>query len=74
MDTKKDLENILVTQIKEETLVHSTDEEDKSTITYKRLNHIPFNYQISIDNPQGSRKKVIVRLFLGLATDLTDTR
>jgi len=40
---------------------------DKSSISYRRLNHKDFTFNIKISNPQGSKKKVIVRLFLGIS-------
>merc|ERR1712142_711118 len=44
---------------------------EKSSITYVRLNHKDFTFNIKINNPQGSTKKVIIRIFLGLSKDKT---
>ena len=44
------------------------------SLTISRINHVPFDYVISLKNPRGSRKRVIVRLFLGLAYDKADLR
>ena len=64
------LENILVTH----TEAHSIYLDSETTIKYERINHLPYIYRIKINNPQGSRKRVIVRLWLGLATDKQDVR
>ena len=38
-----------------------------SSISYQRLNHHDFDFNIRIGNPEQSRKKVIVRIFLGIS-------
>jgi len=40
-----------------------------SLISYRRLNHKDFTFNIRIRNPQGIQKKVIVRIFLGESKD-----
>ena len=64
----KDLVNKLITFYEEETV----DFGQNGKVTYPRLNHIDFSYQISIENPRKTQKKVIVRLWLGLSTDSED--
>ena len=64
------LENILFTYMKP----HKIELDSKTTIRYERINHQPYKYRIKINNPQGSRRKVMVRLWLGLATDKQDVR
>ena len=64
------LENILFTHMEP----HQVNLDSETTIKYERINHLPYIYRIKINNPQGSRKKVIVRLWLGLATDKQDVR
>merc|ERR1712241_1551217 len=59
----KDLVNKLITFYEEETV----DLGQNGKVTYPRLNHIDFSYQISIENPRKTQKKVIVRLWLGLS-------
>ena len=61
MGVEKDLLNTLIT-FKEQATV---DGGDSTKVTYSRLNHIPFSYQISIENPRKTQKKVIVRIWLG---------
>ena len=68
--TRKHLENILITHNEKADIV----QDEATKINYDRLNHIPFTYQISIENPRKVRKKVIVRLWLGLSSDDKDMR
>ena len=70
MGTNQDLENILVTRDNEATIYVDSN----NPITYTRLEHIEYNYEITIDNSSKSKKKVIVRLWLGLSSDETDIR
>ena len=67
---RKDLLNTLITFYEQETV----DLGNYGRVTYSRLNHIAFSYQISIENPGKKEKKVIVRLWLGLSTDSEDIR
>ena len=64
------LENILFTHMEP----HRINLDWETTIEYQRINHVAYKYRIKINNPQGSRRKVIVRLWLGLATDKQDVR
>ena len=66
LKTEKNLENILVTHNEQTTIM----QDESTTISYRRLNHIAFNYQMTINNPRGIKKKVIVRLWLGLSKDM----
>ena len=65
-----DTENILFTYMQD----HLINLDSKTTIIYQRINHQRYKYHIKINNPRGSRRKVIVRLWLGLATDKQDVR
>ena len=68
--TRKHLKNILITHNEKADIV----QDEATKISYDRLNHIPFSYQISIKNPRRVKKKVIVRLWLGLSSDDKDMR
>ena len=68
--TERDLENILLTHTEQAKVVHDAH----TTISYQRTNHVPFKYRLEISNPEKRRKKVMVRLWLGLASDLKDVR
>ena len=72
--TNQDLENTLLTLNNLATIYADTSYQDDTPITFKRLEHIDYNYEIMIDNPRGTRKRVIVRLWLGLSSDVTDIR
>ena len=63
-------ENILLTHMED----HQINLDSHTKIIYQRINHTPYKYRIKINNPRGSRRKVIVRLWLGLATDKQDVR
>ena len=63
--TRKHLENILITHNERANIV----QDEATKISYDRLNHVPFRYQISIKNPKKVKKKIIVRLWLGLSPD-----
>ena len=65
----KDVENTLITFNEQNTV-----DAGATKITYSRLNHIPFTYEISIENHKKTQKKVIVRLWLGLSTESEDIR
>ena len=65
----KDVENTLITFNEQNTV-----DAGAMKITYSRLNHIPFTYEISIENHKKTQKKVIVRLWLGLSKDREDIR
>ena len=58
-------ENNLITHMEEVTIDHG----HQTSISYRRLNHVPFKYQINIDNPNQSNKKVLVRIWLGVISD-----
>ena len=68
--TAEDLENILITHNEKAHLVHS----QTSEIKYRRINHLPFYYNISILNPKRLTKKVIIRIWLGIPNGVNDAR
>ena len=70
MGTSQHQENILITHNERADIV----QDEVTKISYDRLNHIPFSYQISIENPRNVRKNVIVRLWLGLSSDDKEMR
>ena len=46
----------------------------RSSLRYRRLNHKDFSFHIKLSNPQREKRKVIVRIFLGLKSEGGDTR
>ena len=68
--TENDVKNYLITHWENANIKH----DEETTITYKRINHIDFKYQIHITNPNQVRKKVIIRLWLGISKDENDIR
>ena len=62
------LDNILVTYMEDAEL----DYGHNTQIHYPRVNHHPFKYEIILENPERTNKKVIVRLFLGIEQDHID--
>ena len=42
---------------------------EHSDIIYNRVNHVDFRFQVMVRNPRNIRKKVIIRLWLGLPED-----
>ena len=68
--TRNSLENILITHNEKAEIV----QDEATKISYDRLNHVPFSYEISIINPRKVKKNVIVRLWLGLSSDDEDMR
>ena len=63
-------ENILFTYRRS----HEVNLDSETKVNYERIDNWPYKYLIKINNPQGSRRKVMVRLWLGLATDKQDVR
>ena len=63
-------ENILFTYRRS----HEVNLDSETKVNYERIDNWPYKYLIKINNPQGSKKKVMVRLWLGLATDKQDVR
>ena len=63
--TKNDVQNILFTYGETARIYH----DDETPITYNRLNHIPFKYEIYLRNKEKNRGKVFVRIFLGLLNE-----
>ena len=62
------LDNILVTYMEDAEL----DYGHNTQIHYPRVNHHPFKYEIILENPERTNKKVIVRLFLGIEQNHID--
>ena len=62
------LDNILVTYMEDKELNYGHN----TQINYRRVNHHPFKYEIILENPERTNKKVIVRLFLGIEQDHID--
>ena len=65
--TNVHVENILITFNEIAKFTHSRG----SQIRYRRMNHIPYKYEIFVENPSRIRKKVIVRIWLGLGKNFT---
>ena len=59
--TENDLENTLVTYEEEEP-------KGWQGLQYNKIGHHDYKYQITMSNPQGSTKKVIVRIWLALGS------
>ena len=53
---------------------HRIDHHAGFPITYKRLTHEDFQYKITLRNPRRERRKVCVRLWLGLLETENDIR
>ena len=62
------LDNILLTYMENAEL----DYGHNTQISYPRVNHHRFKYEIELENPERANKKVIVRLFLGIEQDHID--
>ena len=68
--TKKDIRNMLITYMELKEIKHDKG----SPITYNRLNHLDFKYEIQLRNKNKLKKKVFVRIWLGFLTNKTDLR
>ena len=64
------MENILFTYRQ----THQVNLDSETKVNYERINNWPYKYRIKINNPRGTRNKVMVRLWLGLSTDKQDVR
>ena len=42
---------------------------ERSSLRYRRVNHKDFSFHIKLSNPQLEKRKVIVRIFLGLKNE-----
>ena len=62
------LDNILLTYMENAELNYGHN----TQISYPRVNHHRFKYEIELENPERTNKKVIVRLFLGIEQDHID--
>ena len=63
--TEKDVENVLINHWEHTEIRH----DQGTTISYNRLNHLDFKYLIGIRNENKVKKKVFIRLWLGLILD-----
>ena len=63
--TEKDVENMLITHWEHKEIRH----DQETTISYNRLNQLDFKYHIGIKNENKVKKKVFIRLWLGLILD-----
>ena len=70
MEDGRKTQNILITHFEEAKIEHDAE----TPITYNRLNHINYKYQIHIRNPKRLTKKVFIRLWLGILSDENDIR
>ena len=70
MSTIKDIDNILVTMWKNDTIHYDAD----SSFEYTRLNHLNFKYQLQIENPSKVERNVFIRLWLGPLFNENGTR
>ena len=66
--TEKDVKNLLITHWEHKEIRH----DQESTISYNRLNHLDFKYQIQIKNKNHEKGKVFIRLWLGIPKDPFD--
>ena len=60
-------DNNLVTFLEDVTIQMA----ERSSITYRRLNHKDFSFHIKLSNPELKKRKIIVRIFLGIKTEET---
>ena len=65
LSSRQHLENVLITYPENATVQYS----EEYKIDYPRINHLPFKFVIDLDNPKMIRKRVIVRLWLGMQLD-----
>ena len=68
--TEEDVRNLLITHWEKKTLQYKRD----TSIIYNRLNHLDFKYEIQVRNKNKVKRKVFIRLWLGLLKDQTDLR
>ena len=68
--TEEDVRNLLITHWEQKKLQH----DQISSIVYNRLNHLDFKYEIQLRNKNKVKRKVFIRLWLGLLKDQTDLR
>ena len=68
--TEEDVRNLLITHWERKTLQYAPD----TSIIYDRLNHLDFKYEIQVRNKNKVKRKVFIRLWLGLLKDQTDLR
>jgi len=66
--TEDDVRNLLITHWEHKTIQH----DELSSISYNRLNHLDFKYEIEVKNRNKVKDKVFVRLWLGVLSDKDD--
>merc|ERR1719153_1708739 len=66
--TEEDVKNFLITHWERKKIQLRPD----SSIKYNRINHLDFKYEIQVRNKDRVKRKVFVRLWLGLLKDQTD--
>merc|ERR1712142_427 len=67
-NTEDDVRNMLITHWEHKTIHHS----ESSTISYDRLNHLDFKYEIQVKNTNKITENVYIRLWLGIMTNKDD--
>ena len=68
--TEEDVRNLLITHWEKKTLQYKRD----TSIIYNRINRLDFKYEIQVRNKNKVKRKVFIRLWLGLLKDQTDLR
>ena len=63
--TEKDVKNLLITHWEHKEIRH----DQETTISYHRLNHLDFKYEIQIKNAYKVKRKVFIRIWLGILMD-----
>jgi len=66
--TEEDVRNLLITHWEQKKLQH----DQLTSIVYNRLNHLDFKYEIQVRNKHKVKRKVFVRLWLGVLRDRTN--
>jgi len=64
-ETAEDIRNTLITFWETAQIRYAS----RSTIFYKRVNHLEFKYELNIKNPKEVVKKVMFRIWLGILAD-----
>ena len=68
--TEEDVRNLLITHWEQKKIQH----DQVSSIVYNRLNHLDFKYEILVRNKHKVKRKVFVRIWLGVLRDKADMR
>ena len=70
LSVNKDIQNLLITHWETRIIRHDW----RTPIRYTTLSHKNFKYHVHINNPRNVRKKVFIRLWLGILKDKNDYR